>query len=328
MKMPPKQRIHKSVEEKMRIIACVEGGMSHLAASKEFGVSRPAVTKMLKEKDLILAKHERPRATATATSHKQSVKNEPRRESTTHRSAANGSRKHDGASSAAVPPTAGRSSSHLDVQPLLHAHHVLAEDATKSSRPRVLLAASGSVAAVKIPALAVQLAAVADVRILVTKAATFFLDMAAAYDPVAHAAFDALALPILHDDDEWSAWSSLGDPVLHIQLRDWADVLCIAPLSANTMAKLAHGLCDNLLTCVARAWSPTKPVIVAPAMNTQMYQHRVTSSQLALLRSFGYTVVPPVSKTLACGEVGTSLAVECLLLIRVVWARQWRVGRG
>lgn len=54
----------------------------------------------------------------------------------------------------------------------------------------------------------------------------------------------------------------MGDEVMHIELRRWADVLVIAPLSANSLAKLAHGLCDNLLTCVARAWDWKKPFVV------------------------------------------------------------------
>ncbi len=54
----------------------------------------------------------------------------------------------------------------------------------------------------------------------------------------------------------------MGDPVLHIELRRWADVLVLAPLSANTLAKVAHGLCDNLLTCVVRAWDFAKPLLV------------------------------------------------------------------
>jgi hypothetical protein len=64
------------------------------------------------------------------------------------------------------------------------------------------------------------------------------------------------------------------------QLRRWADVLLIAPLSANTMAKLCAGLCDNLLTCVARAWEVgRKPVVVAPAMNTAMWEHPLVRSR-------------------------------------------------
>lgn len=54
-------------------------------------------------------------------------------------------------------------------------------------------------------------------------------------------------IPILTDRDEWTLWKQRGDPILHIELRNWADVLLIAPLDANTMAKIANGLCDNLL---------------------------------------------------------------------------------
>ena len=52
------------------------------------------------------------------------------------------------------------------------------------------------------------------------------------------------------DEEEWREWKQVGDPVMHIELRRWADCLVIAPLSANTLAKCAQGLCDNLLTCV------------------------------------------------------------------------------
>lgn len=54
----------------------------------------------------------------------------------------------------------------------------------------------------------------------------------------------------------------MGDPVLHIELRKWADLLVIAPLTANSLAKLANGMADNLLTCVARAWDYRKPFLV------------------------------------------------------------------
>ncbi|CAB4317634.1 unnamed protein product [Prunus armeniaca] len=60
----------------------------------------------------------------------------------------------------------------------------------------------------------------------------------------------------------------MGDSVLHIELRCWADIMVIASLSANTLSKIAKGLCDNLLTCVVHAWDYSKPFFVAPAMNT------------------------------------------------------------
>lgn len=70
---------------------------------------------------------------------------------------------------------------------------------------------------------------------------------------------------------------------MHIELRKWADCLLIAPLSANTMAKISNGLCDNLLTNVARAWDYNKPMILAPAMNTMMYENPITKKQITKL---------------------------------------------
>ncbi|TKY65578.1 Phosphopantothenoylcysteine decarboxylase [Spatholobus suberectus] len=55
------------------------------------------------------------------------------------------------------------------------------------------------------------------------------------------------------DKHEWQIWNGIGDPVLHIELCRWADIMVIAPLSANTLGKIAGGLCDNLLTCIVRA---------------------------------------------------------------------------
>ena len=83
------------------------------------------------------------------------------------------------------------------------------------------------------------------------------------------------------DIDEWQGWQKCQDPVLHIELRKLATLFVIAPLSANTMGKLANGLCDNLLTCVFRCWdfrSKDKQgtVIVAPAMNTFMFENPLT----------------------------------------------------
>lgn len=86
------------------------------------------------------------------------------------------------------------------------------------------------------------------------------------------------------DEDEWAAWNGRGDPVVHIQLRDWAQLLVIAPLDANTMAKIAQGLCDNLLTCMVRAWDVTRPLVFCPAMNTHMYKHPLTMKHTAILK--------------------------------------------
>jgi phosphopantothenoylcysteine decarboxylase len=82
-------------------------------------------------------------------------------------------------------------------------------------------------------------------------------------------------------------------------------MLVIAPLSANTLAKISNGLCDNLLSTVVRCWSFTSnPLLVAPAMNTVMWESPFTARHLATLRELGAAVVQPVAKQLACGDVG------------------------
>lgn len=148
-------------------------------------------------------------------------------------------------------------------------------------------------------------------------------------------------------DDEWRLWNRMGDPVLHVELRDWADALVIAPLSAHSLAKLAHGLCDDTLSCVVRAWDfghgnrPAKPMVLVPAMNTAMWEHPLTRSQLETIQGFakktdtgnhrqdeykeggGVTVVSPQVKTLACGEVGNgAMAAADDILKRVHDAMQ------
>lgn len=159
----------------------------------------------------------------------------------------------------------------------------------------MLLCCSGSVATIKLPLLAGLLSPWAEVKVVVTAAAGHFVD---------EQQLPQHLLPLLGDELEWRQWQAVGDPVLHIELRRWADVMVVAPLSANTLAKMANGLCDNLLTCVARAWDYSKPLLVAPAMNTHMWDHPFTARHLDLLQQLGVQVVPPVAKRLACGDVG------------------------
>mmetsp|Transcript_29312 Transcript_29312/g.95534 ORF Transcript_29312/g.95534 Transcript_29312/m.95534 type:complete len:203 (+) Transcript_29312:346-954(+) len=168
-------------------------------------------------------------------------------------------------------------------------------------RPRVLLGVSGSVAAVKATSLLEALREFADVKVVATQAARHFLPGGSG-----DAGGDSEVLPLLGDESEWRQWRAVGDPVLHIELRRWADLLVVAPLSANTLAKAANGLCDNLLTCILRAWDfRAKPCLLAPAMNTLMWESPFTAKHLAVLADeLGARVVPPVAKTLACGDVG------------------------
>lgn len=90
--------------------------------------------------------------------------------------------------------------------------------------------------------------------------------------------------------------------VEHIALADQADLVLIAPATANVLAKLAHGIADDMLTTVVLACSC--PKIAAPAMNTKMYDNPVTQDNLALLRRYGWEVLVPASGRLACGAVG------------------------
>ncbi|KAK8827685.1 hypothetical protein WA577_007232 [Blastocystis sp. JDR] len=172
-----------------------------------------------------------------------------------------------------------------------------------SKRPQILLGITGSVATV--PELCVKLHAFADVSIIATKPALHFLSIAKQYNPEYYAQFEQLHIPILQDNDEWDHYQSVKkDPVLHVELRKKADLFAIVPLTANTLAKMVAGICDNLLTSSYRAWGSSKPIIVAPCMNTEMYNHPLTGSQLATLRSWGVEVIEPVEKVLACGDVG------------------------
>jgi phosphopantothenoylcysteine decarboxylase len=186
----------------------------------------------------------------------------------------------------------------------------------------ILLGVTGSVAAVKVPTLCEELTRAGHaVQVVATHAALYFFNPA------------ELTVPLHRDEDEWPG-SDRGrlyqrdDPVLHIELRRWADLLLIAPLDANTLAKLANGLADNCLTCVWRAWDPARPVVLAPAMNTFMWEHPLSGRHLRQLASDAGAgeapsaldleslvewinrqcpklhIVPPVSKRLACGDVG------------------------
>ncbi|XP_067161668.1 phosphopantothenoylcysteine decarboxylase isoform X5 [Apteryx mantelli] len=161
---------------------------------------------------------------------------------------------------------------------------------------RVLVGVTGSVAALKLPLLISQLLEIPglEVKVVTTERAKHF--------------YNAQEIPVtLYSDvDEWQLWKGRSDPVLHIDLRRWADLMLVAPLDANTLAKLANGICDNLLTCVIRAWDLSKPLLFCPAMNTAMWEHPITAQQVEQLKGFGYTEIPCVVKKLVCGDEGLS----------------------
>ena len=114
-----------------------------------------------------------------------------------------------------------------------------------------------------------------------------------------------------------------GENIPHIALADAADLLLIAPATANTIGKISHGLADNLLTAIALA-TPA-PLLLAPAMETDMWQHPATQANIEKLRAWGATVAGPAEGRLASGAVGQGRMVEpdeIVGMAQVVLARQ------
>ena len=111
---------------------------------------------------------------------------------------------------------------------------------------------------------------------------------------------------LVKEADEWPNKRYAKDQeIQHIEQRKLADLLLIAPLTANTLTKMAIGLCDNLLTTIFYAWDRKKPIIVAPAMNTVMWENFLTQKHLADLETrYHFHVISPVEKKLACGDMG------------------------
>ncbi len=101
----------------------------------------------------------------------------------------------------------------------------------------------------------------------------------------------------LYDEEE-------GWQPTHIRLADEADLLLIAPATANVMAKLAHGIADDALTCVALALNPKAKILIAPAMNGKMWLHPATQENVAVLKSRGAEFIGPDEGMLSCGYEG------------------------
>lgn len=108
------------------------------------------------------------------------------------------------------------------------------------------------------------------------------------------------------DEDEWSYYNN-ENQVLHIDLVKWADVFLIAPCTANTLAKIANGICDNLLTSCVKAWprDKTRNIILAPAMNTEMWYNKITQDHINTLSYYNkFDIIDPIEKKLYCGDIG------------------------
>ncbi len=161
---------------------------------------------------------------------------------------------------------------------------------------RILLGVSGGIAAYKAADLARDLRAAGfEVRVVMTQAATRFIS------PLTFSALTGRPAAAELFEDDPSA-SPQGGPMAHIDLAAESDLLLVAPATANLMAKFATGLADDLLTTVHLAFAG--PTVLAPAMNTRMWEHPATQANLAKLRGRGVRLVEPETGEMACGTFG------------------------
>jgi phosphopantothenoylcysteine synthetase/decarboxylase len=155
----------------------------------------------------------------------------------------------------------------------------------------VLLIVSGSISAYKSPSIANGLRNTGnEVKIVLTKNAQKF---------ITKLSFNSQGFETYIDEDEW-----INNNVLHIDLKDWADYILIAPCTANTLAKIANGIADNLASSILRARS--KNIVISLAMNTDMYNNKITTKQIFEIEDIENNIkfITPISKKLACGIDG------------------------
>ena len=127
----------------------------------------------------------------------------------------------------------------------------------------------------------------------------------------------------LDTTDKWEK----GLPILHVELAKWASAIVIAPATMNTIAKIANGLADNLLTSIVAASLPHTPIIIAPSMNTQMWysaQNQRNIETLLSMRGTRFLIAPPATKELACGDRGMGALADTATIAGLAQgALQW-----
>ena len=162
---------------------------------------------------------------------------------------------------------------------------------------RVLLCVCGGIAAYKAVELVRRLQdAGADVQVAMTENALRF---------VGAPSFQAVSgKPVRHSLWDEAAEAAMG----HIELARWAEQVVVAPATASTIAKLAHGLADDLVTTLCLA--TTAPIAIAPAMNHRMWTHPATQANVATLVASGVQVIGPDDGSMACGEFGPGRLTE------------------
>ena len=172
---------------------------------------------------------------------------------------------------------------------------------------QITLAVTGSISAYKAADITSQLTKLGlEVKILMTPAAQKFITPLTLQVLSKH----PVGLDVLLEDDP--------KRIEHIDIGKETDLFLVAPASANTIAKLAMGLADNMFTSTALALPTTTKKILAPAMNTKMLEHPATQRNLDILKSYGYQIIQPRDAVLACGDQGTGALATVDTIIQTV----------
>ena len=171
----------------------------------------------------------------------------------------------------------------------------------------ILLAVTGSISAYKAADITSQLTKLGhQVKVLMTPTATAFIT--------------PLTLQVLSKQAVLVEVMTEEDPkqIQHIDLGKEADLFLVAPASANTIAKLAHGFADNIVTSTALALPSEVKKFLAPAMNTKMLDHPATQNNLETLKSYGYQIIPPREALLACGDQGAGALATVDTIVQTI----------
>lgn len=172
---------------------------------------------------------------------------------------------------------------------------------------QITLAVTGSISAYKAADITSQLTKLGlEVKVLMTPAAQKFIT--------------PLTLQVLSKKPVELDVLLENDPkrIEHIDIGKETDLFLVAPASANTIAKLAMGLADNMVTSTALALPATTKKLLAPAMNTKMLEHPATQRNLKLLQDYGYQIIQPRDAVLACGDKGSGALASVETIVEAV----------
>ena len=171
----------------------------------------------------------------------------------------------------------------------------------------ITIAITGSIAAYKAADLVSNLKKQGhSVTVLMTQAATAFIQ------PLT---LQVLSQNTVHLDLMQEPYP---DKVNHIELGKETDLFILAPATANTIAKVAYGFADNMVTSTALALPHYVPKLVAPAMNTKMYDHPATQANLKTIENYGYTIISPRNSLLACGDTGRGALADLETILKEI----------